>query len=1251
MKDIEIIDIDYSGKNPEFKKSDIVDIAEISSPWIVPEEGPIYGDSVRVIKGGLPLVPGTDYQCVEELPDLTMKTGKSVYLYVQLKDHILTSGGEVELEYQRVGMPIISTKTLLDMLEDMIIKGKPVDWETGVENKPLTYYPSWHSHDVKNPDELVGFGGLVELFSRLTWEQQRDGIRMKELLHQLQTEIYEKLNYTHKLKWGAIMTHSRDYNNPHGLKATDVDAGNIANNATATPQEDSEGKRDDLYSTPPGLKRLIEESEPDTEDYLVQNELPFGYYGSGIYLPPPITGSFEGLGGDIENSAFLKEGNGWTVGLIRGYDGRVKNLYYIYNEDIDDRTNTIPWIHTYVQYQHPVVSAAGKQPNVVISGSNQTVLCLGSCDNLQRTLDPAQDKYWVCVPNSTFDPASHTLKEINLPATFQGICRSGQLTVAHVNDWVYVIAAVDGLGNDLPANNNMRDGLNNWGTHFYRFPYSDLTNDAKTSITITRVNVTYDNLYRERRSGDTMFMMRQILDGNQDVLSSGIRFSRPFFASGQHRRRAFIVVPNPNNPRLAKVKVLSVTWNNVKNLTNEGVRGLWQDICIDYDWDVVSNTWTLNSNWKMPLMDAETGGMIEIDNNWVQPSTHSLHTKTFADNAGSWIPGFGWLSLCSHQTGTAPYYITLSKLSRDGDPLKDYEWMSLPINWWDIAGRHNAWTMNFVMRSPFGVAGFPRYYTDLYSLTSGMRQSPIEVFWAENEQVQQTCFYRITEGGADDQYDYRDPLQSDYIPLPIYGRKTNSNFGRVNGLTYNMGLANRPRRKNEHSRQQGLFGYIRRNVKANPGARYEFTWRPNADGNQIEIPMESNGDIIIDLLMDWNLDPASKILFVRPNKAKQVRVPRSIWMDMVNQALGAHLNDIVDIAVSFYISSQPGSGGDQPFSMWSCHYHLASDTARTRSIIGMFTWDVASTAADGIRVIRLANMQYPFKTAGSPQFELRPGFAENISAGNGYHAINSDGTWAGLYYGTGLTVRYPHMEILDFEAEGPQNLEQAYMPGLQVNTPGNAATPRIFFKRRNNVLSEATMAWGAGHAFNEYPWQVQANPQHGWVRGQPAITSGGAIDLMVPWKGPLNDWPVAEDKFVMLGATYVEGNWSLFVNSAVTVTFNGFSMDAKLQNWDLRDLTDVYKNQTFYIYCCANGSSAYYEITKILRNHDSNSILVGTVKTDDFGIVTIERRQTFTISGFPITRSRDMGVPASSGALTEQGSYRFLKRSELYIEN
>lgn len=1258
MKDIEIIDIDYSAKDPTFKKEDKVVVAKISGPWIIPEEGPVYADSVRVLKGGLDLIPGTDFEPVEEVTDLTLKTGKKVVLYVQLKQHIISGGGELDMIYQRVGLPIISTKKLIETLEEMVIKGKPVDWDTGVTNKPKTYYPSYHSQDIKNSAELVGFGGLVELFSRLTWEQKAEGSKMQDLLTQLQTEMYSKLDYTHKLKWGAIMTHSRNYNNPHGLTKGQVGSGNIDNYATATPQEDGEGRRTDLRSTPAGLSRLISEASPVTEDYLVQNELPFGYYGSGIYLPPPITGSFEGLGGDVENSAFVREGNGWTVGLIRGYDGRVKNLYYVYTEDITDRSGKSPWIHTYVQYVHPAITGAGKRANMIMSGSNQDVICLGDVAWGNENMVKGRDQMWIGVTNSTFDPASHTLKPINIvdvvvdlgTSVGLSVFQAGAGTIARVGDWVYYIHSYRGIAGDIPANNISGD--ENWQQRMWRFKYSDLTNTAVTSITLQPVNVTFDNLDRERRTNQPAFFMVKQKGAPNAVTEAALKYSRPVITPGSHRRRQFLVVPNPNNKRYARVRIIFVTYTTIRNSSGDGTRGLWQNLIVDYDWDVETNTWTIDKNWRKPTLDIDAPGngtFTDINAAWNQANGHGVHIQRFVYTSGSWIPGVGYASLESVQTGVPPFEIGVSLFNIDGDPAKDFYWANQPPNYYDAVGRHNSWVLKMIMRSPFGVAGFPRHYSDLYSLTDGMRTTPIEVFYAENEAQTQQYFYRIAEtNAADNGYDYREPLQSEFIDKPIYGRKTNSNFGVVNGMNQNVGTTNRPTRKNERCLTAGHMSYTRAKILANPGAAPSFTWKMDDQGRQVAHSIEANGDVIVNLAYDWRYDAPTKVLFCRPNKAKQVRIPRSLWQDMVNNAIGAaDLAKTLDYTVSFYIADQPGAG-DTPYSHWCVHYHTTAAPSLTRSIVGIFTWSVVATI-DGVRQIKFDNMQYPFYRTGDTSIALRPGSTNNVTAGPDHHAINVDGTWSYLGFSSGTDVKHTHMEILDKGAGGISNVEMCWLPGTQINTTGNMTGDRFFLRIQNGVIVEASVQWLATRAFNgEYNSQVFANAQWGWLQGVESALSGGAIDLLIPWNGqhvPLN---AVRDKYIMMGATYVEGNWSVFINSEVTTTFNGFSMMAKMQNWDLRELSDIYKNQTFYIYCCANGSGAYYEVTKILRSHDANKILVATIKTDDFGIVTIERRQTFTIAGFPITLARDMGVPASSGAVTEQGNYKFLKRSELF---
>ncbi|QZA70620.1 hypothetical protein AH04_143 [Erwinia phage AH04] len=1269
MKDIQLIDIDYSGKNTEYKKEDTVDLSKISSPWIVPEEGPFYKDSLRVIKGGLD-IDSDKFKAVSDVTDLTKLTGRGVCLYVELADDILASKGEVTVIYQKVGKPVISVKTLLQMLEDMVIDGKPVDWDTQVGNKPGSVWPALHSHDIQNPNELVGFGGLVELFTLFTNTQITDSGKAVEILEKVQTEMYTRLDYIQKLKWGAIMDHVRNYNNPHGVVPADVDADKLSNFFLATPQQDAEGLRSDLYSTPLGLDRLISETQPVTENFIVQAELPFGYYGSGIYLPPPITGSFEGLGGDSENSAFNLEGNGWLVCLFRAFDGRVKNLYYAYKTDFTDRDGTrTPWLDTYVQYQHPTIAAANKTANITIDGSDGNVLMLGDQPDPKGNIT-GNGNWWICAANSTFDPNSHTLKPVTIQPVLDrcmavaGVtARPSCFKISKVGDWVYLFATLSSFtGDDSWPASNPSWRSDNWQTLMFRFPYKDLLDDTKTSISFTSVNVTYDTLWRERKTGKPNFIPQRVVFSD---IANGLatefvnKTSKPIDnQSYLNRKKSWIIVANPNNPAQARLKLMMSPFCSYTDPATKGQRAFQGNIVATYDWDVVNNVLTLSSNFSMPTLNMDSGGYVSPTQ---QQLDYAINDKLanfvigYVDVNGSWIPGYGYMVMNSAQTGSPPYTFRANQFNRDGDISKDYASMVLPNTWTTDNGIPSVWAQQFKMRSPFGVAGFPRMFSDLYALTTGVRTVPIEVFRATNENQTEQMFYRITEGGTDDGYDKRDALQSDFISFPIYGRKTNSNFGTVQGLTADIGYANRPKRKNATSRQVGMFSWYRQGIDKNPGAAFNYSQTTTTGATVVTNSPQSDGSLVINLDLDYSLDTLAKVLTAKANPAKQVRIPRSVYVDMVMNALGVHANSLIDLCVDFFIGQVPGSGGDQVYSFWSATYHLTGSPASGRMIIGQFTWDVASTGADGIRVLKVVGLNYPFKSAGnyspSPANNLTPGNDNNIVTTR--FTIDANNRWS-IIYDAQLQVRQRHVEILDFESEGNGNMEMVFFSGLQISVIGNAMNPRIIYNKRNNVVTRATAAWREGNAFNlEYSWQLFANAQWGWLAGVAAEFSGAAIDLTMPWNGNEdlyrpNDPGANVDKLIMYGATYVEGNWSLFINADIGVTFNGQNIIAKATNWDLRDLTDIYRSQEFYIYCVMDGSVAKYEVTKILRNHNATHFLVGIVTTDDFGIVTIERRQSFSIAGFPLTRTRDMGIPVSTGAITEQGTYKFLNRSELY---
>jgi len=123
--------------------------------------------------------------------------------------------------------------------------------------------------------------------------------------------------------------------------------------------------------------------------------------------------------------------------------------------------------------------------------------------------------------------------------------------------------------------------------------------------------------------------------------------------------------------------------------------------------------------------------------------------------------------------------------------------------------------------------------------------------------------------------------------------------------------------------------------------------------------------------------------------------------------------------------------------------------------------------------------------------------------------------------------------------------------------------------------------------------------------------------------------------------------WVLRVGTDMEVVFNGISVKVKQTMFNLSGIATVYKNTVFYLYCMLNGSTATYEITKHPRFTSGTQLLVAKVATNETGISNIERYSPIAISGFPITRVRETGIPATEGLLSVPGEYQFLKASEL----
>lgn len=1228
MKDILIVDIDYSASKPEFKKVDMVDIATIPGYFVVPEEGPFYEDTLRIEDGGTLLQPTTDYVILDPVPDLTQKTGKGVSLYIELKQHVIDSATTLKVTYQKVGNPVINRKKLIELLEDLVINGKPIDFPTQIEGLPETYYPAWHSHDIQNPDEMIGFGDMMQLFIILGQRELAAGNQVQAAMERMQTAVYDRLNYIQRLQWGYIMNHSRDVNNPHGLRASEVELGNVANYATATPQQDAEGQRSDLYSTPAGLKRILENSEPDSESFIMQNELPFSYYGSGIYLPPPITGSFEGLGGDLELGAFCLEGNGWTVGLVRAYDGRVKNLYFIYDQEYPGLPNYgLTWKCTYVQYQHPVITAAGSNPNVVISGSDQEILMLGNGD---------AHLYWACLANSTFDPTKHDLKPIDMSEVDAAGLRghaAGKSNIFRMGDWVYyVLWGNPPAGFDLGGPNIH---VENAAGYWFRMPYSDLANPNVRSLKWTKIKTSNDTLQRDRRTNTDFMILDLGVQSSPGVTTRYIANIVPAAVNVlSHRRRAMIAMGNPNDKTKGKIRILMHLWTTYRDPTGLGVSKSTV-LITDWNFDVTTNTLTLDPRWVRPTFNPSNGvisGLTPEQGDRIV-SGGAMTGLCVASQVAttSKIPGFGTMTYASWGDGGPPYISIRIRTNPTGDPQQDWEHFDLPYNQKLPSGQPNAWNNMQEMKSPYGVSAYPRHYCDLYHYNGKVNATPLEIFMAIDELSNAKGFYRECEPGDGTKYLARTKLNSPYLG-PLIGRDTNSRFGLAPHALPWGNFVSSPRTKNEFSRQYGNFHVADLNMQ--DGHRRVFSNFPGPQGNLLTIA-PVGGYLRVPLLCNHTVEYG--VLSTKQRDDYLIDLPLNVWEGYVKNAIGAaDYAKCIDVIADWYIAPLPGLNVCPSFVM--INYHTTDEPKRARGIIARFWWTKGANSPNGKPTLQMTNIDYPF-TASTSNAALRPGPDNTVIAPqNDGFAYNPNGSWAWGYQGAYLTTG--NVQILAYPEEGPNSFEIKLYPGWRIGTTGYSATPDFTYVNRVGKPGEAYLKYPSTGSWVSYMTYQMANPEWGWCTGRSFTVSGGAMNLMT----------IDSDtsKTIMAGATYVEGNWALFITTAVTVTFNGRSILANPRAMDIRDFATVYKNQTFYLYCTSLGSAAEYELSRELYYPSGERVLVATIKTDDFGITQIERDQRFSISGFPLTRDRDTGIPVSSGSLTERGSYRFLKRSELF---
>lgn len=408
MASIRQVKFDILGTNPlNTIVGETIKLTDKTCPWVIPDGAPFFAEtalvSVRNAAGNI-LVPNRDYFMEEEFAPFCGVTGRSIKCFIRFPQAILNANTHVTMDYQSIGAFFIPRSDIEDWLEQIRRGGEPVYWDK-LRGLPETFPVARHKHDIKT--EVTDWYELSWFFSYLSKVTLTRDPKANEKVTAQYRLAYSRLTSAKTTRLAQLKAHDENYQIPHGTNKFDILLGNHDNYPTATLAEDLAGVRKDALSTPMGAGQLAKTFVPDTDGAMLRGIVPLSRFGGDSFIPPNISGSFEGMGQQTECSGMCLEQNGSLMMLSNHMDGRSQGLYFSTVENYN--TANIKITYTNYKYQPPVLQALGKTPDRIIAGSGNKVIMVG----LTGTND-----WFIALTNNTFDPGAHSYVRCDMSALF-----------------------------------------------------------------------------------------------------------------------------------------------------------------------------------------------------------------------------------------------------------------------------------------------------------------------------------------------------------------------------------------------------------------------------------------------------------------------------------------------------------------------------------------------------------------------------------------------------------------------------------------------------------------------------------------------------------------------------------------------------------------------------------------------------------------------------------------------------------------
>lgn len=1194
MDSIPLLVFDIRGLNPvNTIPGEKIPLKDKTLNWLIPNGSPFFNEPgllvVRNQAGGI-LTRDRDYYVEGEFVPFCEVTGRSICTFIRVSDAILAANEFVTVDYQSIGAWFVPRNNLQDWLDQMHKGNTPIPWSK-VFYVPPTLPPEYHTQNIKT--EIMDWYDFTYFFAQLEGIRNTRDPDFDDKLTAAVEAAYARLYAARDTQLGILQAHDKNYNNPHGADAFDIDMGNHDNYPTATLADDLAGVKSDVLSTPHGVVALAKSFVPDTDKAMLAGIFPISSYSGESFLPPNISGSFEGMGQQTECSGICLEPSGLMMVLSNHNDGRTKGLYFSVVENYNK--DNIRVTYSNYKYRPPALSALGIDVDRIIAGSGNKVIMTGVAGT---------NDWFICLTNGSFDPGAHAYVRCNMSAitAFFGspygnattFGHNDQATIHHMGAYLVLVQAyvVEGVPK----------------SRFYRVRTADVINGL--GVTWEAIPLTYQDWDGAQYNGVLDYQAQQVFkDGNGKI----VRFGR-------------YTMQQPITWVSILRRDLNLSWpqtggnGNYYFHTHQFFHMVYYDRPIDplFVQIVAGITEMFYIFNPATGVMSRQGKSAPVSINFITPD-HNVglrqYMHLYQNLVGYTQPSTVLLStgelVSTHVfEGAAEFPCRIQVLEMQG--VTSAEALMSRMMDSDVAP-----VKRLVMHTP---AVQPATKNGVYT-TAMTFEADGEVFGAADmstPNLVRNVYFRKVSGG----YAVRDGVNNLTLGPNIYSRPLtteiySTNLSRNDGMLgiTGSGAELATAGVDQGSGSASFCGYsslypVSQHLPDCPALRAP------ASGN-VAISFPRTYTKTLDTINKVATYAATSFYGFRQNVIDQLRAltgNASKWSFTINH-LGAENGGMFH-----------GLNHSVVMINW-----IVEGTARfrTRVLIGSPNLEAPNANHPGVYLITgFSWLSAPGDVATCPQAVLQ-GYQQWEKLGDVYIAKPLLTAYRDGGYLKILMVA-SHEHTVATSRNVPNTIFDLNLGNNQIENLAVGSVPRY--------LGDMAVMWpGVGMTDVNLVANNPENTSIAQTLFPYQYTGGGAAIHLKSGVG-----------YIVTTSVYPEVGWLLFIQDNIRMMINGTAYSIKGGTIDLRDVDAAPQNKTFYMYATIEDETPKYLLSAIPLRKSGSMLRVATIVTNDRQILTITREQPFMVGDLLLSYTREGGtIPMSAGYPQDEGLFVFLHNGEL----